>query len=119
VSNEVLTNRYEIETVTSECRFLCNTRRGKVSLLSNRFYGTLEVALRSGRGRFNMAVLQLYNIVNCKTCSSQINVEFVGPALNVRIAGTVTNPGHIRCVECGQSRNYTYFDIQLIRRVSR
>jgi hypothetical protein len=43
-----------------------------------------------------MAIVHVYRIVSRKTCDSQIDVEYLGPSLNVRIAGTVTNPGQIK-----------------------
>lgn len=60
-----------------------------------------------------MAVLYLYRIVICKTCGSRIDVEFLGPALNVRIAGTVIYPIQLLCVTCGESNRYTYSDQML------
>ena len=60
-----------------------------------------------------MAVAHLYKIVNCKTCGARIDVEYLGPTVNVRIAGTVSNPGQIRCVKCNESHNYTDADTQL------
>ena len=53
-----------------------------------------------------MAVVHIYKFVVCKGCGSQIDVEYLGPALNVRIAGTVRNPGWVRCSKCGGSNEY-------------
>jgi hypothetical protein len=61
----------------------------------------------------SMAVLHIYRIVSCKTCDSPIDVEYLGPTVNVRIAGTIFNPGQIRCPKCGESHKYTGSDIKL------
>ena len=61
-----------------------------------------------------MAVPYLYRIVICKACRSHIYVEFLGPALKVRIAGTLTGPLQLRCLACGESRRYTDLDIKLV-----
>jgi len=60
-----------------------------------------------------MAVPYLYKIVYCKTCGSQIDVEYLGQALNVRIAGTVTGPLELRCVHCTESHRYSKGDMLL------
>jgi RNase P subunit RPR2 len=53
-----------------------------------------------------MAVLHIYKIVICKGCGAPLDVEYLGPALNLRIAGTVRNPGQVRCSKCGGSNEY-------------
>ena len=58
-----------------------------------------------------MAVAYIYKIIKCKGCGSQIDIEYLGPALNVRIAGVVRNPGHVRCPKCGESHEYIESDV--------
>jgi hypothetical protein len=65
-----------------------------------------------------MAIAHLYRIVNCKTCGSQIDVEYLGPTVNVRLAGTISNPGQIRCAHCNESHKYNQLDLQLYVRQS-
>ena len=60
-----------------------------------------------------MAVPHIYSIVNCKTCAAAIDIEYLGPARNVRLAGTVRNPGQIRCMACGGSHRYSERDTKL------
>ena len=59
-----------------------------------------------------MAVVYIYRFVVCKNCASDIDVEYLGPAINVRIAGTIRNPGQMRCAKCGQSHSYVENDIK-------
>jgi len=60
-----------------------------------------------------MAVPYLYKIVYCKTCGSLIDVEYLGPASNVRIAGTVHCPIELRCTHCTESHRYSQDDLLL------
>jgi hypothetical protein len=54
----------------------------------------------------------LYRIVKCKTCDSEIVVEYLGPTVDVRIAGTISNPGQLRCPKCSESHNYNGRDMK-------
>jgi hypothetical protein len=58
-----------------------------------------------------MAVAYIYKIIKCKSCGSQIDIEYLGPALNVRIAGVVRNPGQVRCPKCEESHRYVESDV--------
>jgi len=60
-----------------------------------------------------LAVPYIYRVVGCKTCGSWIDVEFLGLALNLRIAGTVRGPIQLRCFNCGESHKYSDLDIVL------
>lgn len=60
-----------------------------------------------------MAVPYLYRIVICKTCGARIDVEYLGLALSVRIAGTIIYPIQLRCIKCGESHQYCYSDQKL------
>ena len=60
-----------------------------------------------------MAVPHIYTRVICKTCRAPIDIEYLGLALNMRIAGTIRNPGQIRCLNCGAAHNYVERDLQL------
>ena len=60
-----------------------------------------------------MAVAYVYSGVTCKNCGSRIELEYLGPTVNVRIAGTITNPGQIRCMNCNEAHRYVYADIAL------
>lgn len=60
-----------------------------------------------------MAVPYLYKIVCCKTCGSPIDVEYLGPALNLRIAGTITSSLQLRCINCNESHRYSDGDMLL------
>ena len=62
--------------------------------------------------RITMSLGYIYRIVSCRTCDSPIDVEYLGTTLNVRIAGTVSNPGQLRCSECGESHKYSGQDLK-------
>jgi RNase P subunit RPR2 len=62
----------------------------------------------------NMGIVYLYRAVNCKTCKAPIVVEYLGPTVDVRIAGTISNPGQLRCPGCGESHNYKGQDIKFL-----
>ena len=62
----------------------------------------------------NMGIVHLYRAVNCKTCGSSIVVEYLGPSVDVRIAGTISTPGQLRCQGCGESHNYSGQDIRFL-----
>jgi RNase P subunit RPR2 len=55
----------------------------------------------------NMGIVYLHRAVNCKTCGSPIVFEYLGPSVEVRIAGTITTPGQLRCQQCGESHHYS------------
>ena len=59
-----------------------------------------------------MSVAYIYRFVRCKNCSADIDVEYLGPAVNVRIAGTIRNPGLMPCQKCGHSHVYVESDIK-------
>jgi len=59
-----------------------------------------------------MAIAHIYRIVRCKSCNAEIVVEYLGPAVSLRIAGTLSNPGPVRCQQCNASHNYTDRDIE-------
>jgi DNA-directed RNA polymerase subunit RPC12/RpoP len=59
-----------------------------------------------------MTVAYIYKTIECKGCGSQVEIEYLGPALNLRIAGVVRNPGQVRCPKCGESHKYIERDMQ-------
>jgi len=58
-----------------------------------------------------MAVVHVFKTVKCKSCGSQIEIEYLGPSVDLRIAGTIQNPGHMRCPDCGASHKYENSDM--------
>lgn len=59
-----------------------------------------------------MAIAHIYRIVRCKSCKAEMVVEYLGPAVSVRIAGTLSSPGQVRCPQCNESHNYIDGDIE-------
>jgi len=57
--------------------------------------------------------MYVYKIVKCSSCGSHIDIEYLGPALNLRIAGVIRNPGRVRCAKCGESHEYVENDTHL------
>jgi hypothetical protein len=68
---------------------------------------------------FTMSVVHIFRLIQCKTCASKIDIEYLGPSVDVRIAGTISNPGHLRCPKCGDSHKYSGSDIPLLHQGSR
>jgi hypothetical protein len=66
-----------------------------------------------------MSVVHIFRLIQCKTCASKIDIEYLGPSVDVRIAGTISNPGHLRCPKCGDSHKYSGSDIPLLHQGSR
>ena len=62
--------------------------------------------------------MYVYKIVKCKSCGTHIEIEFLGPALNLRVAGVIRNPGRVRCTNCAESYDYLEKDTHLAVRDS-
>jgi RNase P subunit RPR2 len=75
-------------------------------------HGTLRPGQNSRIQGITMSLGYIYRIVSCRTCDSPIDVEYLGTTLSVRIAGTVTNPGQLRCPACGESHKYSGRDMK-------
>ena len=89
----------------------CKGRLARAEFNADLWTQISRFALVASKGAA-MSIFHVYRVVRCKGCQSPIDVEYLGPSINVRIAGVITNPGQLRCTKCGESHQYSGSDMQ-------